>query len=307
MIAGFFDYLGRMDRRIIYAVVAVALTIPILAGWSLRPAEMKSARKFFEFVESLPADDGRIVLISADWGPSTKAENEPQTEVLIEHLMRRRLPFALVSCTADAEPFLRDLPERVARRLNKENPREKWEYGRDWVNLGYQPGWSIMIQKLAAAEDIRQALGTDARGTPLNEVPCMRTVKSIKDVKLMAEFTGLVGAFGAWVAFFQTNEYRPPMAHGCTSITIPEAYIYLDSGQIVGLHEGIAGAAAYSQMLSDSEKYRGRGPDRAIVTNTALAVAHVAIIVLIALGNAGMLLARRRGRNGILPDGGAAS
>lgn len=285
-----FEYIGRMDRRAVYAVVAAALVVPILLQWRLKPAEMKSARKFFDFVESLPAGDGRLVLISADWGPSTKAENEPQTEVLIEHLMRRRLPFAVVSCTPDAEPFLRDLPERVARRLNAENPRERWEYGRDWVNFGYQPGWTIMIQKMAAADDIRQALGTDARGTPLNEVPCMKTVRTIKDVKLMAEFTGLVGAFGAWVAFFQTNEYRPPMAHGCTSITIPEAYIYLDSGQIVGLHEGIAGAAAYSDMLS--EKYKGRGPDRAIVTNTALAVAHVAIIALIILGNIGTAVAR---------------
>ena len=121
----------------------------------------------------------------------------------------------------------------------------------------------------------------------------MRTVKNIKDVKLMAEFTGLVGAFSSWVQFFQTNEYRPPMAHGCTSITIPEAYIYLDSGQIIGLHEGVAGAAAYSDMLGQANK--DRPPDSAIVTNTALAVAHVVIIVLI-LGNLGMVLASRKAR-----------
>lgn len=234
------------------------------------------------------------MLIAADWGPSTKAENLPQTEVLIEHLMRRRLPFALITNVPDAEAFMRALPEDVAKRLNKEDAREKWEYGKDWVNLGYQPGWGIMIQKLAAATDFHQALGTDARGTPLSEIPCMRTVKNIKNVKLLAEFTGLVGAFDAWVQFFQTAEYRPPMAHGCTSITIPEAYIYLDSGQIVGLHEGIAGAAAYSSMLS--EQNEKRGSDSAIVTNTALAVAHVVVIFLIIVGNVGMVLSGRRTR-----------
>jgi hypothetical protein len=285
--------LARLDRRIVYAAVAVSLIVPLVLQWRLAPAEMDSARMFFETVEGLKADGG-IVLIAYDWGPSTLAENKPQTEVLIEHLMRRRIPFAMITNVPDAEPFMRAIPEDVAKRLSKENSREKWEYGKDWVNLGYQPGWGIMIQKLAAATDFHQSLGTDARGTPLSEVPCMRTVKSIKDVKLLAEFTGLVGAFDAWLQFFQTKEYRPPMAHGCTSITIPEAYIYLDSGQIVGLHEGIAGAAAYSEMLS--KQHKKRGPDSAIVTNTALAVAHVVVILLIVIGNVGMLLARRKPR-----------
>ncbi|MGD0092362.1 MAG: hypothetical protein ABSE73_20795 [Planctomycetota bacterium] len=284
--------LARLDRRAIYAAVALALVVPLLFKWRLPPAEMASARKFYNAVEALPSDESSLVLISADWGPGTKAENEPQTEVLIEHLMRRRVHFACLSIVPDAEPFLRDIPERVAKRLHSENPREKWEYGKDWVNLGFQPGGGTMVQKIAAAKDILQALGLDARGTPLTEVPCLRNVKSIKNVKLMAEFTGLVGALDTWLSFFQTSEYRPPMAHGCTSITIPEAYIYLDSRQLVGLHEGIAGAAAHSALLS--RKYKDRGPDMAIVSNTALAVAHVAIIVLIILGNVGMVLAKRK-------------
>jgi len=282
---------ARLDRRTVYAAVAISLVVPLWFQWRLPPAKMDSATQFFDAVESLPTDGG-IVLIALDWGPATKAENLPQTEVLVEHLLRRRVPFALITNVPDAEAFMKTLPEDVAKRLRKEFPREKWEYGKDWVNLGYQPGWSIMIQKIAAATDLPQSLGTDAHGTPLSEIPCMRNVKTIKDVKMLAEFTGLVGAFDAWVQFFQTNEYRPPMAHGCTSITIPEAYIYLDSGQIVGLHEGIAGAAAYSDLLSKQNSKRG--PDSAIVTNTALAVAHVVIIVLIVIGNAGMLLARKK-------------
>ena len=56
----------------------------------------------------------------------------------------------------EAEPFLQELPERAAKRLSSENPREKWEYGKDWVNLGYRPGGVIMIQKMAAAQDFRR-------------------------------------------------------------------------------------------------------------------------------------------------------
>jgi len=286
------DLLAKLDRRAIYAAVALALVVPLLLKWALPPAEMEQARKFHSAVEALPSDDNGIVLIAADWGPATKAENEPQTEVLIEHLMRRRVHFALVSVIAEAEPFLRDIPERVVKRLTTEDPRERWEYGKDWVNLGYRAGRSAMIQKLAAAPDIRQTLGVDALGTPLNEVPCMRNTRNIRNVRLLAEFTGAVGVCDEWLQFFQTSAYRPPMAHGCTSITIPEAYIFVDSGQIVGLHEGVAGAAAHSALLK--ERYKERAPDTAIVMNTALAVAHVAIIVLIVLGNLGMILAARK-------------
>jgi hypothetical protein len=286
------DVFLKLDRRAIYLLVALALVVPLVQKWRLPPAEMLSARKFYDAVEALPNDDASIVLISADWGPSTKAENEPQTEVLIEHLMRRRVRFALISAIDQAEPFLLELPDRVAKRLNGENQLEKWEYGKDWVNLGYRPAMGAMIQKMASAPDLRQTLQIDTRGTPLVDIPCMRNIKNIKNIKLMAEFTGLVGALDSWLQFFQTSDYRPPLAHGCTSITIPEAYIYLDSGQLVGLHEGIAGAAAHSAMLS--KKYKDRGPDIAIVTNTALAVAHVVIIGLIVLGNIGMVLAMRR-------------
>jgi len=286
------ELLGRLDRRAIYAAVILALVVPLALKWGLAPAEMQQARKFFDVVEALPNDDSSIVLIAMDWGPATKAENEPQTEVLIEHLLRRRVRFALISSTVEAEPFLRDLPDRVAKRLSSENPREKWEYGKDWVNLGYRPAMGAMIQKMAAAQDLRQTLGMDARGTPLADVPCMRSVKNIKNVKLLAEFTGLVGALEGWLQFFQTSDYRPPLAHGCTAITIPDAYIYVDSGQLVALHEGIAGAAAHSWLLT--KKFKNREPDSAIVTNTALAVAHVVIIVLIVLGNVGMFLAMRK-------------
>ncbi|MCY3020541.1 MAG: hypothetical protein NTW87_16085 [Planctomycetota bacterium] len=286
------DFLGKLDRRAIYVTVLLALILPLVRHWALPPADMQSARKFYDAVEVLPTDDSGIVLIAVDWGPGTKAENEPQTEVLIEHLMRRRVHFALITTVTEAEVFLRELPDRVARRLNVENPREKWEYGKDWVNFGYRPGLTAMIQKIATAPDLRQTLGMDARGTPLTDVPCMRNIKNIRNIRMLAHFTGLTNMLDYWLQFFQTSDYRPPMVHGCTSITIPEAYIYLDSGQLMGLHEGIAGAAAHSWLLT--KQYKDRAPDSAIVTNTALAVAHVVIIVLIVLGNLGMVLAMRK-------------
>ncbi len=80
--------------------------------------------------------------------------------------------------------------------------------------------------------------------------------------------------------------YIPPIFHGCTSITIPEAYNFLDSGQLKGLYEGLAGAAWYSELLE--RKYPDRLPDMAGLMNTALGIGHLLIIALVILGNVSM-------------------
>lgn len=274
--------LENIDRRIIYLFVGLALSIPLIFRWKLEPAPMETADKFYEAVDNLTAENGKIVLIASDWSPSTKAENEPQTEVLVEHLMRKRVPFALISILAHATPFLRSIPERVAEKLEKETG-EKWEYGKDWVNLGFRPGGIIMIQGFAKADDIKDFFTTDAQGTPLKDIPAIKDVKDIRDISMLAEFTGSVGAFEMWLQFFQAKGYNPPYVHGTTSISIPGVYIYYLSKQIVGLHEGVAGAAWYEKLLNDNYPKREEG--NALVNNTSLAYAHLAIILLIILGN----------------------
>jgi hypothetical protein len=100
---------------------------------------------------------------------------------------------------------------------------------------------------------------------------------------MLLQLSSLVGTLDSFLQFFQTESYRPQFVHGCTSITIPQAFIYLDSGQLVGLLEGVAGAAWYSKLLS--EKYVGREKDSSVLLNTSLGVAHLVIIFFVVLGN----------------------
>jgi hypothetical protein len=281
------------DRRIIYLLIIAALSYPLISGFVLPPAEMKTASDVYSVAEHLKPSPDRIVLVSLDWGPSTSAENRPQTATFLEHLMRRRIPFAVITTYAYAAPFLEAVPAKVAEELNASSDgKERWEYGKDWVNLGFQPGGAIMVQSLAKSSDLAATLKTDFRGTPLGEIPCMKEIKTLKNISLLAQFTGLVGTFNTWIQFLQSEGYRPEVLHGCTSITIPEAYIYYVSGQIKGLYEGVAGAAWYDSLLS--KNYPGRKPTDAGRVNTSLATAHLVILGLIVAGNVGMLLKRRK-------------
>ena len=92
------------------------------------------------------------------------------------------------------------------------------------------------------------------------------------------------------------------MAHGCTAITIPEAYEYMEAGQITGLFEGIAGAAAYNELLErDRDPTDPPASPVARIHMTSQMIAHILILIFVALGNIGIFM-RRRARH----QGGAA-
>ena len=111
---------------------------------------------------------------------------------------------------------------------------------------------------------------------------------------MLMQFTGLVGTFEMWLEYFRGKGYIPPYVHGCTSITIAEAYNYFVSQQIVGLHEGVAGAAWYEKLLN--KEFPNRVQGSALKNNTALAYAHLLILALIVIGNFGDLQKKLRRR-----------
>jgi hypothetical protein len=285
----------RLDRRIIYLFMVVVVSVPLLTGLSMPPARMKAAERLFSVIDELKPEQGKIALVVLDFGPSTRAENKPQSLLMLEHLMRKRIPVALFSQYALAEGLLNSIPQEVADRLMRENPNERWQYGVDWVNLGYRPGADLFIQSLAKSDNIIETFKVDSFGTSLGSVPLLKGVRTIKDVIFLGEITGLSGVFDSLIQFFQREGYRPRFGHGCTSITIPEAYIYLDSGQLSGLLEGVAGAAWYAELLN--KHFKRSGTDEALKVNTALGVAHLAIIFLILLGNAPLIVSKcKRGQ-----------
>lgn len=271
-------------RRLIYCLLLLVIGLPLLSGWRLKPAPMHSSDKVFSLIESLPENppDG-YALAALDFGPGTQAENEPQAEAVLEHLFRRRIPIVVFTGYALGERFSIDTVQHVADALSRENPERPVIYGTDWISLGYKPGGPLFIQALSAAENLTGYLGKDVRGVPIASYERFRALRNLKNFIFAGEFTGLTGMLGSYIQFLQRSDYVPPLVHGCTSITIPEAYIYLDSGQLKGAFEGIAGAAWYGELLSGS--YPGRAPGNAAVINTALGNAHLLIIALIIAGN----------------------
>ncbi len=281
------------QRKLIYLIMIIAVSWPLIMGSAVQPARMKAAEKVYQQVEELARQPQPFAMVSLDFGPNTKAENASQAEVIIEHLLRKRIPFALFTLYYEGVGFLETIPEKAIQRLQKEDPTFVAKYGINWINLGYKPGYSLFLQGFAKSDNLAKYLGKDSKGQQLQELQAFSGITTLKDVDMLFEFSGLTGMLEMYVQFFQKDGYVPAFAHGCTSISIPQSFIYLDSGQLKGLFEGIAGAAWYSDLLS--QEYTGRVRDVSKQINTALNVAHLTIIAFIILGNLSVLYHKIRG------------
>jgi hypothetical protein len=78
------------------------------------------------------------------------------------------------------------------------------------------------------------------------------------------------------------------MVSGCTAVSTPEYYPYLQSGQLRGLLGGMAGAAEYELARHERQGAATRGMD-------AQSLAHLFVAICIVVGN---LVQRRRGAGG---------
>jgi hypothetical protein len=276
----FADRLARIDRRLIFAMVALICLVPLVTGFSMRAIVSPPTQKLYDAIEKTPPD--RLVVLSSVWDAGTKGENEPQTEALMAHLFRLKRRFAILSMGSPQAPTLAEgIADRVA-------PEFGAKYGEQWVNWGLKTGGSAWLQSLP--KDVPGALGNkDWKAVPLSQLPVMKDVKTFHDnVGLVVDITPS-GTLGAWVAFVG-QPYQVPIGFACTAVMAPEAYPYLDSGQIVGMMTGMAGASQYFQLLNR----------KGFVTQamTAQAMAHFLILALIAVGNVGYFAGRRVDRQG---------
>jgi hypothetical protein len=273
------ERLGAIDRRWIYALLFLATLAPLVFGWHLPLFVTGDARDLYQVVEALPAH--RIVVLSCDWDAGTIAESRPQTVALARHLLRRRIPFALLSIGAPTSPQLAQ--EAVAQAVREEG---HGTYGVDYCNWGYRVGITPWLQALG--RNIPTTVSNDWHGTPLRELPMMRGVETFRDnVSLLVDITGSA-TIDDWV----TMVHAPtgvPLGFACTAVMAPEAYPLLDSHQLIGMLTGMRGAAEYEQLIG--------APGFGVTAMAGQSFAHLFILILIVFGNLPILSAalRRRG------------
>src|SRR5947209_8670477 len=90
--------LARIDRRLIFALVAILCLVPLVVGFWIPNIVSPPTQALYDAVEKVPPD--KLVVLSTSWDPGTSAENAPQTEALMAHLFRLKRRFAIVAMQA---------------------------------------------------------------------------------------------------------------------------------------------------------------------------------------------------------------
>ncbi len=231
---------------------------------------------------------GDKVLLSFDYGPSTKPEIHPMTIALLKHMFAHDIKIYAVALWPDGTFMSTQAFSEVAHDFGK-------EYGIDYVNLGFRPGNEAVVKGIAS--DIPTLYTIDVRGTSINDIPMMKDIINIKDFDFVFSLSAGFPGTTEWVQF-ACDPNNIPLSTGLTSVMVTDIVPYLDSGQIKGILAGMPGAAEYESLVNDELKKINKDgePGKATSMMAAQSIAHVVIVIFIIFGNITYYLTRKNQR-----------
>jgi hypothetical protein len=260
----------QIDRRIIFAMLFILMALPVLHPLGIPTVVSLETKKVFDLFEGLPA--GSIVFFGSDAGGSGYPEVEPAMIVILKHLFKRPLRIVIVAFDSTEGGVL---AETVLTKVYKAGKK----YGVDWVNLGYIAGEEVA--KAAFAADIHKTVSRDNFGTPLNMLPLMNEVRSIKDfagaITISTGISATEGYLRQWAV-----PYKVKVMTAITAACIPTMYPHYQAGILYAMMGGMKGAGEYELLA----KELGKG----IASSDALSTSMVALVILVLLANVGYML-----------------
>ena len=271
--------LTTIDRRWIFLMIALGTLLPILKPIGFPVSITPPVQSIYAKIETLGPSD--VVVLSYDYGPTTGAENDPMADAILRHCLLRNVK--VVALALYPLGGLTAMNNSLTRIMT-EFPEAK--YGVDYVNLGYKDGGQASMKLLA--EDFSQAFPGDTNGTPLSELSLMQQVKGARNAQLAVSIA--TGIIGEWWANLINAQFGIPVAVGCTAVSAPKYYAYLEAKQMIGLIGGLKGASEYEKLLKDGYPVTRKAYADPLLQTASKGmdvqtIDHLIIIAFIVIGN----------------------
>jgi hypothetical protein len=279
-----------IDRRVIYIVMLLAVSLPLIWRVTFREHPSPMVRDIFRTIETLPP--GARVLMAWDFDPASDSEIKPMGDAFTRHLALKEAQLFYLTLWP-AGPGEIDMVIREV--LAPEFPG--YRYGVNYVNLGFMSGNEGVIA--VAMTDFRKSFTTDVHNTStanLERLPIMRGVDNLRNMDLIVDCAAGSPGLRDWILFAGVPG-RIPIVGGSAAVGAPELFPYVPR-QCVGILAGLKGAAEYEQLLV--ERYPQLDRPAATVALDRMGpqtAAHLAVMILIVLGNVAHLVRRRRQRS----------
>jgi hypothetical protein len=261
----------RLDRRIIFVLIALATLIPLLYPVGLPIRVSPEVKRVFDHIESLPA--GSVFLLSLDFDPASKPELYPMAVALLNHAFRRNLRVVSMTLWVTGTGMAEKVVSGVASEYGKRR-------GLDYAFLGYSPGGANVIINMG--QDLNAAFPADHYGERTADLPVLRGVRSLRQVNYVVSLAAGTPGVESWYVYGK-EKYGFELGGGVTAVIAPGLYPFLDTGQINGLIGGLRGAAEYETLIG----MKGKG----MAGMDAQSATHFIIIGLILLCNLFYVLA----------------
>lgn len=262
--------LERLDRRWLFLIVGLLVFIPLVHPIGLPLTPGLPVRMYRDAIAHVP--DGSAVLMSCDYDPGAKPELVPMTLTTLRQLFRKHCRVVVTCLWPGGSSLVDQTLEQVANEFRARGV--PLAYGVDYVDLGYKSGNEAVM--VLMGQGIVHAFPLDERGNPTQSLPLMHQVRDYSSFPLLVNISAGYPGTKEWVQ--QVNSrFHLPMVSGCTAVSAPEYYPYLQAGQLRGMLGGMAGAAEY-EKLENENGLATRGMD-------AQSMAHVFVALCIVLGN----------------------
>jgi hypothetical protein len=277
-----FGSLHKIDRRWIFGLMGGLVLLPLLFPIGLKLTVSRPVQMFADAIDRLP--NGSTVLMSCDYDPASRPELVPMTQTALRQLWDKNCKIVVTVLWPGGSGIV----DQTIRGVAAEPEYRNKKYGVDWVNLGYKSGNEAVM--VLMGQGVASAFPTDYSNHPTNDytvLPIMKNVRDYSSFRMLVNISAGYPGTKEWVQ--QVNSrFHLPMVSGCTAVSTPEYYPYLQSGQLRGLLGGMAGAAEYELARGVRRGPAGRGMD-------AQSLAHLFVALCIVLGN---LVQRGRGSGG---------
>ncbi|MGQ9678222.1 MAG: hypothetical protein ACUVUD_02955 [bacterium] len=269
------ERLATIDRRIIYTILGLIVIIPLILKPKIAVRVSEPVHAAYDAIEKLPP--ASVVMISIDFDPSSAPEVQPMLVALLRHCFKKNLKVILTGQLALGLPLGEIALNQVASEYNK-------VYGKDYVNIGYRPGYAAMM--VGIGREIRNFFKTDFRGISLDSFEFMRRVHNYHDIALLVSLAhGAVA--DAWIQYAGAR-FKQKIVVGCTGVNAPGMFQYYSAHQIEGIIGGLQGASEYETLVEKT--------GAATLGMPAQSAAHGLLIFILIIGNIAFLVSRKKKR-----------
>jgi hypothetical protein len=257
----------EVPREVIMSLVLISMIIPALNPLGLPLMVGDMSRAWYRTVDELP--EGSVILFDIAFGSGGYPSLGPGTIAAFHQMFEKGHKIVMMATDLEGSMMYPLIMDSV-------KPEENYGavYGEDWVFFGYIAGTQTAMAGILG--DIRALVSTDYLGNDLDSLAVMDGVNGADDFALVASVTTSGDIAEGWV-YQGYSQYNRPVIGGCLSMMTTSIKPYYDTGQLLGLMDGIKGAA-------DLEFLTGN-PGDAIVSSDILSFSQTLVLIFIALGN----------------------